>query len=63
MSAKKRSIKFKNIEFYHDQIVKKHLNYIRNVNRTFKIILEIFQMYKQKSVYAMQFLKSEFKNT
>ena len=42
MSAKKRTIKFKNIESYHDKIVKKHLNYIRNVNTTFKIIFENF---------------------
>ena len=62
MSAKKRTIKFKNIEFYQDKIVKKYLNYVRNVNTTFKMIFENFQTYKQKTVYAMQFLKSEFKN-
>ena len=62
MSAKKRIIKFKNIEFYHDKIVKKQLNYIRNVNGTFKMIFENFQTYKQKIVYAIQFLKNEFKN-
>ena len=62
LSARKRTIKFKNIEFYHDKIVKKHLNYIRNVNTTFGIIFENFQTYKQKTVYAMQFLKSKSKN-
>ena len=46
MSTKKRIIKFKNIEFYRDKIVKKHLNYIRNLNTTFKIMFENFQMYK-----------------
>ena len=42
MLTKKRIIKFKNIEFYHDKIVKKHLNSIRNVNMTFKMIFENF---------------------
>ena len=63
MSTKKRIIKIKNIEFYHDKIVKKYLNYARNVNTTFKIIFENFQTYEQKIIYAMQFLKSESKNT
>ena len=62
MSTKKRIIKFKNIEFYDDKIVKKLLNYVQNVNTTFKIIFENFQIYEQKIVYAMQFLKNEFKN-
>ena len=34
-SVKKRTIKFKNTEIYHDKIVKKHLNYVRSVNTTF----------------------------
>ena len=62
MSTKKRTIKFKKFESYHDKIVKKHLNYIRNVNTTFKRIFENFQTYKQKIVDTMQLLKSEFKN-
>ena len=62
ISTKKRIIKFKNTESYQDKIVKKHLNYIRNVNTTFKMIFENFQTYKQKIVYAMQLLKNEFKN-
>ena len=59
---KKRTIRFKNTEIYHDKIVKKHLNYVRSVNTTFQMIFENFQMHEQKIVYAMQFLKSEFKN-
>ena len=62
VSTKKRIIKFKNIEFYDDKIVKKRLNYLRNVNTTFKIIFENFQTQKQKIVYTMQFLKTEFMN-
>ena len=42
MSTKKRIIKFKNIEFYYDKIVKKHLNYVQNVNTTFKMLFENF---------------------
>ena len=61
-SVKKRTIKFKNTEIYHDKIVKKHLNYVRSVNTTFRIIFENFQTHEQKIVYAIQFLKSEFKN-
>ena len=34
-SMKKRTIRFKNTEIYHDKIVKKHLNYVRSVNTTF----------------------------
>ena len=48
MSTRKRTIKFKNIEFYHDKIVKKHLNYVQNINTTFKIMFENFQTQKQK---------------
>ena len=62
MLTKKRTINFKKIEFYHNKILKKHLNYLRNVNTTFRLIFEIFQTYEQKIVYTMQFLKSEFKN-
>ena len=51
--TKKRIIKSKNIESYHDTIVKKHLNCIQNVKTTFIIIFENFQTYKQKIVYAM----------
>ena len=40
MSSKKRTIKFNNIEFYHDKIMKKHLNYVQNVNTTLKMIFE-----------------------
>ena len=46
MSTKKRIIKFKNIEFYHDKIVKIFLNFVRNVYTTFKVILENYQMYR-----------------
>ena len=53
MSTKKRTIKFKNIEFYHDKIVKNRLNYVRNVNTTFKIIFENSQTYERKTIYAM----------
>ena len=62
ISTKKQTIKFKNIEFYHDKIVKEHLNYVRNINTTFKTMFENFQTQKQKIVYAMQFLKNEIKN-
>ena len=62
MSAKKRTMKYENTKSYHDKIVKKYLNYIRNVNTTFKIICENFQTHKQKIVYAMQFSKNKFKN-
>ena len=41
-SMKKRTIRFKNTEIYHDKIVKKHLNYVRSVNTTFRMIFEIF---------------------
>ena len=61
-SVKKRTIKFKNTEIYHDKIVKKHLNYVRSVNTTFRMIFENFQTHEQKIVYAMQFLKSKSKN-
>ena len=61
MSTKNRTIKFRNIEFYHDKIVKKYLNYVRNITTTFKMMLKNFQTYKQKIVYAMQFLKHECK--
>ena len=61
-SVKKRTIKFKNTEIYHDKMVKKYLNYVRNVNTTFRMIFENFQTHEQKIVYAMQFLKNEFKN-
>ena len=40
MSTKKRTIKFKNTKFYYYKIVKKHLNYVQNVNTTFKIMFE-----------------------
>ena len=61
MLAKKRTIKFKNTESYHDKIVKKHWNYIQNVNTTFKMIFENVQTYKQKIVYAIEFLKTNLK--
>ena len=61
-SVKKRTMKFKNTEIYHDKIVKKYLNYVRSVNTTFRMIFENFQTHEQKIVYAMQFLKNEFKN-
>ena len=60
-SVKKRTIKFKNTEIYHDKIVKKHLNYVRSVITTVWMIFENFQTQEQKIVHAMQFLKSEFK--
>ena len=46
MSAKKRTIKFKNTKFYHDKIVKKPLSYVRNVNTTFKMMLENFKTHE-----------------
>ena len=61
-SVKKRTIRIKNTEIYHDKIVKEHLNYVRSVNTTFRMIFENFQPHEQKIVYVMQFLKSEFKN-
>ena len=35
---------------------------MRIINTTFKMIFENFQTNKQKIVYAMQFLKNEYKN-
>ena len=42
MSTEKRIIKSKDTEFYHDKIVKKYLNYVLNVNTTFKMMFENF---------------------
>ena len=40
--TKKRIIKCKKIEIYHDKIVKKHLNYVCNVDTAFKMMFENF---------------------
>ena len=40
MLTKKQTIKFKNIKFYHDKIVRKRLNYVENVSTMFRIIFE-----------------------
>ncbi len=62
-ASRKRSIKLDKIFLYHDKLIKKHRNYVRNLTTIFRLIFDDFSTKDFKIVYVMQFLTKEFKKT
>jgi hypothetical protein len=62
-ASRKRSIKFDKIFLYHDKLIKKHRNYVKNLTTIFRLIFDDFSTKDFKIVYVMQSLAEEFKKT
>jgi hypothetical protein len=62
-TSRKRTIKFDNIFSYHDKLIKKYRNYVKNLTTIFRLISNDFSTKDFKSVYVMQFLTEKFKKT
>jgi hypothetical protein len=62
-ASRKRSIKFDKISLYHDKLVKKHRDYVKNLTTTFRLILDDFSTKDFKIVYVMRSLAEKFKKT
>jgi hypothetical protein len=60
-ALRKRTIRFDKIFLYHDKLIKKHRDYIKNLTTTFHLIFDDFSTKNSKIVYVMQFLTKEFK--
>jgi hypothetical protein len=62
-ASRKRTIRFDKILLYHDKLIKKHRDYVKNLTTTFRLISDDFSTKDFKIVYAMQSLTEEFKKT
>jgi hypothetical protein len=62
-ASRKRSIKLDKIFLYHDKLIKKHRDYVKNLTTIFRLIFDDFSTKDFKIVYAMQSLAEESKKT
>jgi hypothetical protein len=62
-TLRKRTIKFNKIFLYHDKLIKKHRDYVKNLTTIFRLISDDFSTKDFKNVYVMQSLAEEFKKT
>jgi hypothetical protein len=62
-ASRKRTIRLDKILLYHDKLIKKHRDYVKNLTTTFRLISDDFSTKNFKIVYAMQFLAEKFKKT
>jgi hypothetical protein len=62
-TSRKRTIIFDKIFLYHDKLIKKHRDYVKNLITIFRLILDDFSTKNSKIVYVMQFLTKNFKKT
>jgi hypothetical protein len=63
ITSRKRMIKLNKISLYHDKLVKKHRDYVKNLTTTFRLIFDDFSTKNSKIVYVMQSLTKKFKKT
>ena len=61
ITMRRRIVKSKKISIYHEKIIKKHLNFVRNITIVFRMIFEKFFIEKSRIVFAMQFLTKKIK--
>ncbi len=62
-TSRKRMIRFDKIFLYHDKLIKKHRDYVKNLTTIFRLISNDFSTKDFKIVYVMQFLIKKFKKT
>jgi plasmid maintenance system antidote protein VapI len=62
-ASRKRTIRLNKISLYHDKLIKKHRDYVKNLMTIFRLISNDFSTKDFKIVYVMQFLTKEFKKT
>jgi hypothetical protein len=62
-ASRKQIIKFDKIFLYHDKLIKKHWDYVRNLTTIFRLIFDDFSTKNSKIVYVMQFLTEKSKET
>jgi hypothetical protein len=62
-ASRKRTIRLDKIFLYHDKLIKKHRNYVKNLTTIFRLILDDFSTKNSKIVYVMQSLTEKFKKT
>ncbi len=62
-ASRKRTIKLDKIFLYHDKLIKKHRDYVKNLTTTFRLISNDFSTKNFKIVYVMQSLAEESKKT
>jgi hypothetical protein len=61
LASRRRTLKFDKIFSYHDKLIKKHRDYVRNLTTTFRLILDDFSTKNFKIVYVMQSLVEKSK--
>jgi hypothetical protein len=62
-ASRKRTIKLDKIFLYHDKLINKHRNNVKNLTTIFRLILDEFSTKNSKIVYVMQSLKEKSKKT
>jgi hypothetical protein len=62
-ASRKRMMKLDTISLYHDKLIKKHRNYVRNLKTIFRLIFDDISTKDSKIVYVMQSLTEKFKKT
>ena len=63
LSIRRCNVKSKKISLYHNKIIKKHLNFVKNATTIFRMIFEDFFMKKFKIFFAMQSLTNKSKKS
>jgi hypothetical protein len=62
-ASRKRTIKLDKIFLFHDKLIKKYRDYVKNLTTIFRLISDDFSTKNFKIVYDMQFLTKEIKKT
>jgi hypothetical protein len=62
-TSRKRTIRFDKIFLYHDKLIKKHRDYVKNLTTIFRLIFDDFSTKNSKIVYVMQSLTEKSKKT
>ncbi len=62
-TSRKQMIKLDKILLYHDKLIKKHRDYVKNLTTIFHLIFDDFSTKNSKIVHVMQFLTEKIKKT